>query len=121
MFKRFTVTLAVFGLVVAACGGGTASCEDIADDVIGMVQEVIDEVDQMSPEDLAALSGDQEPEFMADFEQRSEDLRMDAEEAGCSDQELAELFSARASTLTAESEVGQFFVELFNSGDLFEL
>jgi len=120
MYKRFLVTLAVFGLVVAACGGGTASCEDVADETIDLVQGVIDEVDQMSPEDLAAM-GEEQPEFMNDFEQQSEELRQDAEDAGCTDEQLAELFSERASSLTAESEFGQLFVELFNSGDLFEL
>ena len=119
MMKRLVAVIAAFGLVLAACGGGTASCEDIADDMIVMVQDVIDEVDGMSEEELAAV-GAGDAGFDEDFEQRTEELQQEADEAGCDDAALEELFTARAGSLTAESEFGQFFVEMFSGGELFE-
>jgi hypothetical protein len=119
MLKRLVPVIAAFGLVVAACGGGTASCEDIANDAVALVQDIIDEVDTMSPDELAGL--DQDPDFITDFEQKAEELDEEAAAAGCSNEELSQLVAEQSGSLTAESEFGQLFVDLINSGEFFEL
>lgn len=115
MLKRFVPVIAVFGLVVGACGGGASSCEDIAADTVDMVQEVIDEVDQLTPEEIAGQEGDLD--FLADFEEESEKLADEATDSGCSTEELSEAIKAKAGSLTAESEFGKLFVELVQSGE----
>ena len=119
MLKRLVLVIAAFGLVVGACGGGTASCEDIAGDAVALVQDIINEVDTMSPEDLASL--DENSDFMTDFEVKAEELDEEAAAAGCSNEELSQLVTEQSGSLTAESQFGQLFVDLINSGQFFEL
>ncbi len=115
MLKRFVPVVAAFGLVVAACGGGASSCEDIASDTVDLVQDVIDEVDQMTPEEVAGQG--ENLDFLTDFEAESEKLADEATSLGCSSEELSEAIKERAGSLTAESEFGQFFVQLVQSGE----
>ena len=66
MRKLFTL-MAALGLVAAACGGdsgGADSCEGVADDAIQVIQDVIDELDSLSLEDLATM--EEEPEAIAE-------------------------------------------------------
>ena len=116
MLKRFVAVIAACGLFLAACGGGTSSCEDIATDTVGLVQEVIDEIDQMSPEEIAS-QGESGPSFLSDFDEQAEKLADEATSLGCTNAEMSELIRAQAGSLTAESEFGQFFVELVKSGE----
>jgi len=115
MLKRFVVVMAAFGLIAAACGGGASSCEDVAGETVDLVQDVINEVDQMTPEEIATQEGD--PEFLTDFDEESEKLADEAASLGCTPEELSEAIKERAGSLTAESEFGQFFVELVQSGE----
>jgi hypothetical protein len=116
MLKRFAAVIAACGLVFAACGGGTSSCEDIANETVDLVQDVINEVDQMSPEEIAG-QGESSPDFLTDFDEQAEKLGDEAASLGCTDEEMSELIRAQSESLTAESEFGQFFVELVKSGE----
>jgi hypothetical protein len=116
MLKRFVAVIAALGLVLAACGGETSSCEDIAAETVGLVQEVIDEIDEMSPEEIAG-QGESSPAFLTDFDEQAEQLADEATSLGCTNEEMSELIRAQAGSLTAESEFGQFFVELIQSGE----
>ena len=48
--RKFFILLAALGLIATACGGddSAASCEGIADDAIQVIQDVIDELDEMT-------------------------------------------------------------------------
>lgn len=117
MKRRLVLIAAAVGLVAAACGGGGASCESIADDGMELVQDLIDEIDSMSQEELeAAILGEG---FLADFEEKAEEIDDRASEAGCSDEEMQMLVNERAGSLTAETEFGQLLLDGVQSGDFF--
>lgn len=110
--------LGAIALVAAACGGGDAgSCAAIADDTVALVQDVIDEVDAMSLDELASLG---DGGLIADFEGRAQGLEQRAQDAECSDEELATLLQDRAGELNASTEFGQIFVDLISSGSFFQ-
>jgi hypothetical protein len=115
MLKRFVSVVAAFGLIAAACGGDASSCEDIASDTVDLVQDVINEVDQMTPEEVAGQDGD--PDFLTDFDEQSEKLADEAASLGCTPEEMSEAIQDKAGSLTAETEFGQFFVQLVQSGE----
>lgn len=120
--KRVLLAVAVFGLVVAACGGDggdAGSCADIADEGIAAIQEVINEIDTMSLDDLTAL-GSEDPEFITDMETRMDELDERSTELGCSDEELAELVQDRVGDLSADSEFGQLMIDQFSDSGIFE-
>lgn len=118
MMLRMGGLVCAIAIVLAACGGGDAGgCPALADDAVALVQDVIDEVDALSLEELASLG---DAEFLADFEERAEDLDQRAEDADCSEEELATLLQERAGDLSASTEFGQIFVDLISSGSFFE-
>ncbi len=118
--RKLFVLLAVLGLVAGACGGdsGGASCESVADDAIQVIQDVIDEMDDMSLEDLAAL--DEEPAALTDMEARADQLQDQANELGCSDATMEGLLNDRAGNLTADGFFGELLIEELEGGGFFE-
>ena len=73
--RRSAALLITITLVVAACGddGGEASldtCEGVADATIVLVQDVIDELESMSPSDVGALTQGEEFPAFVEIEQR---------------------------------------------------
>jgi hypothetical protein len=120
--RKLFILLAVLGLVAAACGGdsdgGANSCEGVADDAIQVIQEVIDELDSISLEELAAL--EDEPPAIAEMEQRADDLQAKANDLGCSDETMEELLNARVGDLEAEGVFGQLLVGDLEGGGFFE-
>lgn len=119
--RKFFILVATLGLVAAACGGddsGSGSCEGVADDAIQVIQDVIDELDSLSLEDLAAM--EDEPEALADMEQRADDLQARANELGCSDETMEELLNARVGDLKAEGMFGELLVSELEGGGFFE-
>jgi hypothetical protein len=129
--KRLLGLLVVLALVVAACGdddaadaGSLDSCESIADAGIAMIQDVIDEIDDMTLEEQIALgSSEEEPQMFQDMEARGEELETRAEEVGCSDEQMAELVVDRLSDLSSDSDFGQLVLETVKAqaedGELF--
>ena len=115
MKKRLFAVLAALALVASACGGDADTCSAIADDALDLVQGLIDQVDEMSIEQLAELDAN----FTSDFEADIDKLVNDADEANCSDDQMTELFRGKVDTLTSDSEFGQLFIDQFTSDDLF--
>ncbi|MDJ0923048.1 MAG: hypothetical protein QNJ77_00690 [Acidimicrobiia bacterium] len=117
--RKLFILLAALGLVAAACGGDSAgSCESVADDAIQVIQEVIDELDSLTLEELGNL--DEEPEVIQNMEKRADELQAQANELGCSDSEMEELLNARVGNLEADGMFGGLLVEELESGGFFE-
>lgn len=119
-----TAGVAVLALGLAACGGdgdGAASadsCDALAEDAKDLIQDLVDEVDGMSLADLAA-AGDEEPEFMTEFEEEGEALSERQEELGCSDEEMSELLAARVDEIETEpGSIGAMMVEAIKTDGL---
>lgn len=118
--RKFLVLLAVLGLVAGACGGdsGGDSCESVADEAVELLQEVIDELDDLSLEEIGTLTED--PEALTKMEEQGAELEAKATELGCSDEQMNELLQARAGNLTADGPFGQLMVEGFQEEGFFE-
>ncbi len=118
--RKFVMLVAALGLVAGACGGdsGGGSCESVADDAIQVFQEVIDEFDNMTLEEAGTL--DDEPAFVTDMEAKFEALQEEADDLGCSDAEMEELFLARIDNLTAEGLLGEMMIQEFQNQGVFE-
>ena len=117
--RKMFILLAALGLVAAACGGDSeGSCESVADDAIQVIQEVIDEMDSMSLDELASL--EEEPEVLTNMQTRADELQEQANDLGCSDATMEELLNARVGDLNAEGMFGQLLVDEMQSGGFFE-
>ncbi|HEX9644889.1 MAG TPA: hypothetical protein VGC11_12940 [Acidimicrobiia bacterium] len=110
------LAIALIGL--AGCASAEeAACATIADDGIDLLQDLIDQVDAMTPEQMAAAAaGD---ELSSELEDRAVVLTSRADIAGCSPDEMTELLRDRGQRLTAKTERGQVFVDVVLSGALF--
>ena len=119
MRARFVALVAVVGLVVAACGGEASTCEEIADEVIELTQQLIDDVESelgdVSLDEL--LSGGELPSLEG-FVEDSERIDARAAELGCSADDLQALIADRADQLRAETPVGEFILDAIRSGSL---
>ena len=107
--RKLTMIFTALALMLAACGGGDAGCPSIADDGVALIQDAIDELDGLSLADL-----DSNPLDSDDYERRAEDLERRSGQAGCTDDEMAELFSERVDRLSAGSNnpAGEFLISI---------
>lgn len=113
--RRFASLALVVGLVVAACGGDDGaldSCEAVADASIDLIQDVIDELESMSPSDVGALTQGQEFEAFTAFEERGVELGTAGQDLGCDD--IDSLVQERADRLEADPANG--FTQLIVDG-----
>lgn len=110
--KQIALLILALGLVVTACGDDGAStdpasidsCESLADASIDLVQDVITELEAMSPSDVGALTqGEVFPAFTA-FEERGVTLGDLGQELGCDN--IDQLVAERADQLEADPANG---------------
>ena len=120
MIRKLFVLIAALGLLAGACGGGgdAGSCAGVADDAIDAVQSMVNELDSLSLDEMAAM--DEDPAFMVDFEETMTELEGRADELGCSDAEMEELLKDRADSLTADGMFGELMIEELQNGNIFE-
>ena len=109
--KKTLLFLTAIALIASACGGGS-SCAAIVDDGVELFQDVIDELDGLTLADIQ-----EDPFSNDDFDRRSDDLERRTAEAGCTDEELTELFSERIGDLSAGSDnpAGQALISALTS------
>lgn len=107
--KKTTLLTTILALVLAACGGGDAGCPAIVDDGIQLFQEAIDELDGLTLSDLTT-----DPFANGDYERQAEDLERRTVEAGCTDEEMSQLFAERVDRLDAgaSNPAGQFLISI---------
>ena len=110
--RKLSLTVVALALLAASCGGGADadSCEGVADEAIGLIQKMIDEIDGMSAADLA---GADELPAITNLENDFEALEAKAEGLDCSDAEMEVLFMERVDNLTAETQFGELMLEGF--------
>lgn len=105
-------------LITVACSSSDgASCEDVADDAIQVIQDFVDEVSAMSLEEIAG-AGDEVP-GLTEYEENGEELQDKANDAGCSDEQMESLLNQRADSLESDSEFGQLIIDSIRSEGLF--
>ena len=115
--KKALGLLLVLAIVATACGdddasGALDSCESVADDTIDLVQDVIDELESMSPSDVGALTQGQEFPAFVEIEVRGVTLGERGQELECTD--IDALVQERADQLTNDPTNG--FTQLIVDG-----
>lgn len=118
---RLRVFLATLGVVLAACGGGTATsttpadpasattCEELADAMVAINQELIDQVGEMSVEELTAAGG---PASFEDWVAKAQLAASQTVELGCGDV-LEGMLAERADRLEAKGPAGESLIADF--------
>lgn len=91
------------------------SCEELADASIGVMQNVLDAVSELSMADMMA---EEEPDVFGDFEQDLENAEAKSNELNCSDEEMASLLEERVSNLTASGPVGEMVLQMLQEEGL---
>ena len=105
--------------MVAACSSSNdeASCAEVADEAIAVIQDFVDEVSALSVDEIFA-AGENVP-GVDDFEARGEALQQQADDAGCSDEEMQSLINQRLGDLESDSEFGQLIIDGIRSEGFF--
>ena len=110
----FVMSLA---LVTPACDSDLASCDEVADEAVGLVQGVVDAADAMSLADMRAQEGP--PDYVQRLDEQGERLEQAAVELDCTDQELRDLIAERAEQLDSNGPVGEMVIEAVRGGQVF--
>jgi hypothetical protein len=105
-----TRLLIVFVLLISACAGEPTACEIVADDGIALLQDLIDDLESAASTEQALID---------EFDARAVDLNNQADAAGCSSEEMAELLEDRAGDLDASTDEGRAFIDLIRAGVVF--
>ena len=105
-----TRLLIVSALLVASCAGEPTACEVVADEGIGLIQDLIDDLESGPVTEQSVIDA---------FDARAVDLNNRADAAGCSSQEIAELLEDRAGDLDASTDRGQSVIDLIRAGVVF--
>lgn len=119
--KKLFALFAALMLVFAACGdsGGGDSCESVADDAIGLIQDILDDVEDLSLEDLQNF-GDEPPASFQALESQGEELQATADSLGCSDEEMSSLVQGKLGDLEARGTLGELLLAQFQEEGLFD-
>ena len=121
LHRTILLPIAVFALVLAACGGGQAeTCDELAEETVNLMQELIDDVEKevgnVSVEELIA-TGEALPSVEG-FEEDAAKIDDRAAELGCTQTEVQNGVAARANQLEANTPIGQFLIEAVRDGGL---
>ena len=117
--KKTIGLLLVLSLVAAACGdddagGSLDTCEGVADATIVLVQDVIDELEAMTPSEVGQLTqqgAEAFPAFAA-IAERGDEIGAQVETLGCAD--IDAMVAERADQLEADPANG--FTQLIVEG-----
>lgn len=118
--KKAAAVLLAATLIAAACGDDDAAlndCDAVADATIALVQDVIDELEAMTPAEQGALLQGQEFPAFVEIGERGETIGLRAEELACTD--IDAMVAERADQLVADPANGftQLIVEGTRDGE----
>lgn len=117
--KPLNVLLVALLVVLGSCSGGAATCEELADDAIELIQDLIHDVEaELGDASLDELGAEEELPSLADYDRKSDELDRQADELGCSGTQMRDLVSARSDRLTATTPVGNLIIDGITGGGL---
>jgi hypothetical protein len=117
---RRTIIVLLVTLVTAACGGAEGrpdpasleTCDEVAEAVIGVIQESIDAVDT-----AADNLTEPDPAAAADLEDAGTALQERAAALSCSEERMSQAIISLADRLEARSVYGQLIIEGIKAGE----
>lgn len=119
---RTLVALAIMvSLLAVACGGDAADCDELADEAIGLIQQLIDDVeDEFGDEDLDTVlaQGTADLPSVEAYQEQADRLDERADVLQCTNDQMRSLVAQRAGSLEADTPVGRFLIEVFASESL---
>jgi len=106
-------------VLLVACSSGAATCDELADEAIDLIQELIDDVEaELGDASLDELGATQDLPSLDEYERKAGELDGKADDLGCSNSELSDLVSARGDQLEATTPIGNLIIEGITSGGL---
>ena len=106
-------------LLPACASGSSARCAAIVDDAVAVFQALVDSVDELDLEDLAAEGDEFVIPGLEGMEQDADRLQREAVAEGCDDDELRELLTDGIDRLEARTVFGQAVIEGIRQEGLF--
>lgn len=115
MRRAAAIIILVGTFIAAACGGGddagsAETCDDLAQAGLDLIQDVLNELDDMSLEELIEL-GDEEPEAFQNLEAEGQALDTRATELSCDEDALSAFVASNVSDLEASGPVSELILE----------
>lgn len=120
--RKLVLMFLVLSLAVAGCGFGgddddddaasiddAETCDDVADYLIDISQDLIDRAEE---EGMTSLMSGEEPEFIQEFEPQVTEAQQKADELGCDEEEMTALMNERYDELESEGPVGDFILQM---------
>lgn len=93
------------------------TCADLMDAFMPVMQGVLDAVSDMS---MAEMMSEEEPEFLAEFEDDLDEIEAKSNELDCQEDELQALLLERADQLTASGPVGELLLQMMQDESFFD-
>jgi hypothetical protein len=128
MGRRIALVLVVLATALAGCAGAdttagtaaevasdgtaTASCEELADELVAQLQVIVDGLSNLQLEELG-----QEDVLPADFQQQLDDLTGRIETSDCSDEEMRALLAERADQIQGDSPIADAVRDSLKAGE----
>jgi hypothetical protein len=116
---RRLLHILAFLLVGTACGASDGTCTELSNDAIVLYQEFITTIDEL---DLASAVASEEGFSIPGqegLEARADELEVEADAAGCGDEELRQLIAERFDRLEARTVFGQAVLDQIRREGLF--
>lgn len=137
--RAFIISLLTLSLLLAACGigddssgnnndtGGAAeaeTCSDVGAAAIDSIQQLLNDVGDLSLSDLQKAGGEEQPEAIQNLQDDVDELQAKAQELGCTDEAIAGYLKEHVDELEAAGDIPQMLLDAFkeeiNNGTFFQ-
>ncbi len=111
--RRLAAVLVSLSVVAAGCSSDTSysDCDDLAQGGLDLLQDILDEVSDLSMEQFFDAASQESPEFIAKFDSRADQLDAAQIDLGCTDDQLRSYLVDNINQLSASGAVGELMLE----------
>lgn len=113
--RRLAAVLVSLSVVAAGCSSDTGAsysdCDDLAQGGLDLLQDILDEVSDLSMEQFLDAASQETPEFIAKYDSRADQLDAAQIDLGCTDDQLRSYLVDNINQLSASGAVGELMLE----------